>query len=179
MSPTPKIITATVVAIVLAGFVAGPALAETYRVSGRQIADNASGSTAHVTGGLLGSWQITSYKELARKPMIRARGTERFVGCIDVAHDGNCTGDPFGSLRLSFLYWAKPGSTPNTVTWGSCYHPIVSGNGAFKNATGVLTMVDTPLANGKIRTDYIGNITIGATAGTSRAHTAARPHCRG
>ena len=179
MSPAAKLFIVTAVAAVAAWCAAIPSFADTYRVSGRQIADSPDGTKAHVTGGLIGSWRLTAYKELATKPLVRARGTERFVGCIDVAHDGNCTGDPFGSLRLSFLYWAKPGSTPNTVAWGSCYHPIVSGNGAFKNATGVLTMVDTPLPNGKLRTDYVGNVTIGATAGTSRAHTAARPHCSG
>ena len=179
MSPRAKLLTAVAVAAVVAASAAVPAFAVTYQVSGQQIFDSPDGSKAHVTGGLLGQWLGTSFKQLAAKPLIRARGTERFVGCIDVARDGNCTGDPFGSLRLSFLYWAKPGSQPNTVAWGSCYHPVLSGTGAFKGATGVLTMVDTPLADGTFRTDYIGNVTVGANAGTSTAHTAGRPHCGG
>jgi hypothetical protein len=177
MRPRAKLLTAIAVAAVAAISVAGSALAATYQVSGQQIADNAAGTKLHMTGGLVGDWRITSGKPLASKPLIRARGTERFVGCIDVARDGSCTGDPFGSLRLSFQYWAKPGSKPNTVAWGSCYHPILSGTGAFKGATGVLTMVDTPQQDGTVRTDYIGNVTVGANAGTSRAHTAARPDC--
>jgi hypothetical protein len=166
-------------AAVTAAFAAS-AGAVTYRVAGQQIADNADGSKSHVTGGLIGAWRGTSFKQTAQKPIIRAHGTERFVGCVDVALDGNCSGDPSGSLRLAFQYWAKPGSKPNTVAWGSCYHPIVSGTGAFKNATGVLTMVDTPMPDGSLQTDYIGNVTLGANAGTSTAHTAAaRPRCGG
>src|SRR5258705_11344239 len=179
MSPRAKLLTAVAVAAVVAASAAVPAFAVTYQVSGQQIFDSPDGSKAHVTGGLLGQWLGTSFKQLAAKPLIRARGTERFVGCVDVARDGNCTGDPFGSLRLSFLYWAKPGSQPNTVAWGSCYHPVLSGTGAFKGATGDLTMGNSPLADGTFRTDYIGNVTVGANAGTSTAHTAGRPHCGG
>jgi hypothetical protein len=178
MSPRAKLLTAVAVAAVVAASVAAPALAVTYQLSGQQIADNAAGTKFHMTGGLVGPWTGT-FKQLASKPLIRGRGTERFVGCVDVARDGNCSGDPFGSLRLTFLYWAKPGSTPNTVTWGSCYHPVISGTGAFKGATGVFTMVDTPQADGTLRTDYVGNLTLGANAGTSAAHTAGRPHCGG
>jgi hypothetical protein len=179
MSPRAKLLTAVAVAVVAAVSAAVPAHAVTYQVSGQQIADSPDGSKSHMTGGLVGQWRGTSFKPLASKPIIRSRGTERFVGCIDVARDGSCTGDPFGSLRLSFLYWAKPGSKPNTVAWGSCYHPVGSGTGAFKGATGVLTMVDTPLADGTVQTDYIGNLTLGANAGTSSAHTAGRPQCGG
>jgi hypothetical protein len=179
MSPRAKLLTAVAVAAVVAVSAAVPALAVTYQVSGQQIVDSPDGSKAHMTGGLVGQWQGTSFKQLASKPLIRARGTERFVGCVDVARDGNCTGDPFGSLRLSFRYWAKPGSKPNTVAWGSCYHPVVSGTGAFKGATGVLTMVDTPMADGTLQTDYIGNVTLGANAGTSAAHTAGHAYCGG
>jgi hypothetical protein len=179
MSPRAKLLTAAAVGVVLAVAAAVPALAVTYQVSGQQIADNAAGTKFHMTGGLVGQWRGTSFKQLDSKPLIRARGTERFVGCVDVARDGNCAGDPFGSLRLSFLYWAKPGSKPNTVVWGSCYHPVGSGLGAFKGATGVLTMVDTPQADGTLRTDYVGNITLGANAGTSAAHTAGHPYCGG
>ncbi|MFL5842678.1 MAG: hypothetical protein ACJ77Z_19695 [Thermoleophilaceae bacterium] len=179
MSPRAKLLTAVAVAAVVAVSVAVPAFAVTYQVSGQQIVDNPAGTKFHMTGGLVGQWRITSFKQLATKPLIRARGTERFVGCIDVARDGNCTGDPTGSLRLTFRYWAKPGSKANTIAWGSCWHPIGSGTGAFKGTTGVLTMVDTPLADGTLQTDYVGNVTIGANAGTSAAHTAGRPQCGG
>jgi hypothetical protein len=174
MSPRAKLLVAAAVAAVAAISVTVPALAATYRVSGEQIVDNPSGTKSHVTGGLVGQWRLTSFKQTAKKPLIRARGTEKFVGCIDVALDGNCTGDPTGTMKFSFRYWAKAGSG-NTIAWGSCWHPVVSGTGDFAGATGVLTMVDTPQADGTVRTDYIGNITIGGAASAARA--AVRPHC--
>jgi hypothetical protein len=178
MRPSAKLLTAVAVTAVVAAAVAVPALATTYKVSGQQIIDNPDGSKAHMTGGLVGSWRLTSFKQTAKKPLIRARGTERFVGCIDVGLDGNCTGDPTGSLKFSFRYWAKPGSSPRSVVWGSCWHPVTKGTGDFAGATGVLTMVDTPMPDGTVQTDYIGNITI-AGAGRSAAQAARRPQCGG
>jgi hypothetical protein len=175
--PRAKLLTAVAVAAVTATAVAVPAFAATYKVSGQQIADNPAGTTSHMTGGLVGTWRLTSFKQTAKKPLIRSRGTERFVGCIDVALDGSCTGDPTGTLKLRFLYWAKPGSSPGTVAWGSCWHPIGKGTGDFAGATGVLTMIDTPMADGSVQTDYIGNITIGGAA--SAASATARPRCGG
>ena len=177
MRPRARFLTAVCLAAVAAGFAAVPASAATYRVSGQQIVDNAAGTRFHVTGGLVGTWRVTSFKQLASKPLIRARGTERFVGCIDVGLDGSCTGDPSGSLTFGFRYWAKPGSTANTVKWGSCYHPIRGGTGDLAGATGVLTMVDTPMTDGTLQTDYIGNVTIGGAARSASA--AARPRCGG
>jgi hypothetical protein len=177
MSPRAKLVTAASIAAVVAASLAVPTLAATYKVSGQQIPDNADGTQAHMTGGLLGSWRLTSFKQTAKKPLMRARGTERFVGCIDVALDGSCTGDPTGSLKLTFQYWAKPGSSPGTIAWGACWHPITKGTGAFAGATGVLTMVDTPMADGTLQTDYVGNLTIGGAA--PAAHAAARPYCGG
>jgi hypothetical protein len=177
MRPRAKFLTAASIAAVVVFSIAVPALAATYKVSGQQIPDNASGTNTHVTGGLVGSWRLTSFKQTAKKPLIRARGTERFVGCIDVALDGSCTGDPTGTLKFRFLYWAKPGSSAGTVAWGSCWHPVGKGTGDFAGATGVLTMVDTPMPDGTLQTDYIGNITIGGAA--SAASATARPRCGG
>jgi hypothetical protein len=165
-----------VTAIVAASF-AVPAIAGTYPVSGQNVADDPSGATSHMTGGLVGQWKITKAKQTAKKPLIQARGTERFVGCIDVALDGSCDGDPTGSLRLTWLYWAKPGSKPNTIVWGACWHPIVGGTGAFKGARGVVTMVDTPMPDGTVRTDYIGNVTIGAATTATKASAAKARRC--
>jgi hypothetical protein len=153
--------------------VAAPALAKTYQVSGELVPQNASGSQLRINGGLLGTWKTTSNKTLGTKPLIHARGTERFVGCLDVAQDGSCAGDPTGSLRLSYEYWAKPGAKKNSIAWGTCVHPIKGGTGDFKGATGIVSMVDTPLEDGSVRTDYIGNITIAGAA----ANAAAAPRC--
>jgi hypothetical protein len=167
---------AAAVASTAAISVAVPALGATYQLSGEVTPANADGSQLHVSGGLLGTWRTTSNKTLATKPLIHARGTERFVGCIDVARDGNCNGDPTGTLRLKYDYWAK--AKKKSFSWGACVHPVQGGTGAFKNATGVVTMVDTPQADGSVRTDYIGNITVPTgAANAARARTATVRHC--
>ena len=169
MNPRTSLSGVAAVAAVAAICTAAPALAATYQLSGQLTPESATGSLLHISGGLLGTWKTTSNKTLATKPLIHSRGTERFVGCIDVAQDGNCTGDPTGSLRLKYDYWAKPGAKKNTLAWGTCVHPIVRGTGDFKGATGVITMVDTNMPDGSVRTDYIGNITIaGAAANAAR-----------
>jgi hypothetical protein len=149
----------------------GPAHATTYRVSGEQVIDDPAAGNAHVTGGLVGKWKLTSFKMTAKTPLIHAKGRERFTGCIDRARDGSCAGDPTGTLRFTFQYWAQPAGTADQVVWGACYHPIVSGTGGLKGARGVLTMVDTPTTDGKTRTDYVGNVTLGA-AGEAAARAA-------
>ena len=54
-------------------------------------------------GDLVGKWRITSFTPLATEPLFRAKGTERFRGCLDKDHDGNCgAGDPSGKRRLKF-----------------------------------------------------------------------------
>jgi hypothetical protein len=57
-------------------------------------------------GGLLGRWTGTSFKVLAKSPLYRAKGTERFRGCIDRRRDRSCAGDPSGTLSFTFRYWA-------------------------------------------------------------------------
>jgi hypothetical protein len=151
---------------------AGAAHAKTYRVSGEQVVDDPAAGTAHMTGGLVGKWAATSVKETAKAPLIGAKGRERFSGCIDRARDGSCNGDPTGTLRFTFQYWAEPGDAADPVLWGACYHPILSGTGGLKGAHGVLVMADTPTTDGKTRTDYLGNLTLGAV-GQASARAAA------
>jgi hypothetical protein len=49
--------------------------------------------------------------------------------------------------------------TSQNLVWGACLHPVTGGTGAFANARGVITMVDTPTSHG-VRTEYIGNLTV-------------------
>lgn len=159
----PKHLSALVIGVAVMGLAAaGPAQARTYRVSGQQIIDDPAAGAAHVTGGLVGRWSLTNFKETAHSPLIRAKGTERFTGCIDRRRDRSCAGDPTGTLRFTFQYWAQPGDQADQIRWGACYHPIVGGTGGLKGATGVLTMVDTPTTGTQTRTDYVGNVTLGA-----------------
>ena len=101
-------------------------------------------------------------------PVYRAKGTELFSGCLDVRRDGSCKGDPAGTLRFRFKYWAQFDAQGGLV-WGTCYHPITGGTGAFAGATGVIAMVDTPTPEG-VSTSYIGNVTLRGSKG--RAHAA-------
>jgi hypothetical protein len=163
---------AAVATVVLAS--AGVAHAKTYRVSGQQVIDDATAGTAHMTGELVGQWAITSAKDTAKAPLVGATGVERFTGCIDRARDGRCNGDPKGTLRFTFQYWAQPGASADQSIWGACLHPIVSGTGGLKGARGVVTMVDTPTAGGNTRTDYLGNVTLGVPGQASARAAAAR-----
>jgi hypothetical protein len=145
----------------------------TYQVSGQQtVVDEAAGKYA-MHGGLIGDWTITSFTEIAKAPIFKAKGTELFSGCLDVRRDGSCKGDPTGGLRFSFRYWAQFDAEGGLV-WGSCVHPITGGTGAFAGATGVLAMVDSPTAQG-VSTSYIGHVTLGGSKGRAqgRARSAA------
>jgi hypothetical protein len=140
--------------------------ATTYQVSGKQtVVDEAAGKYA-MHGGLIGDWTITSFTEIAKSPIFKAKGTELFAGCLDVKRDGSCKGDPAGRLRFSFRYFAQFDAQGGLV-WGSCVHPITGGTGAFAGATGVLAMVDSPTAQG-VSTSYIGHVTLDGSKG--RAH---------
>jgi hypothetical protein len=86
--------------------VAAPAGAATYPVSGKQIVVNQKKGIFKMRGGLLGRWTGTSFKVLAKSPLYRAKGTERFRGCIDRRRDRSCAGDPSGTLSFTFRYWA-------------------------------------------------------------------------
>ena len=149
---------------------AASASAATYQVSGKQIVVDEAAGTFKMQGGLIGDWAITSFTEIAKAPIYRAKGTELFVGCLDAGRDGSCKGDPAGKLRFTISYWAKFDDQGGLV-WGSCYHPVTGGTGAFAGATGVLMMVDTPTAQG-VSTSYIGNVTLNGSKG--RTHARAR-----
>jgi hypothetical protein len=139
---------------------AAPAGAKTatYPVSGKQIVVDEDAGTYKMTGGLVGDWSVTSFTELATAPLYKGKGTEHFSGCLDRGRDGSCANDPFGTLDFSFRYWAQ--FNGDALVWGACWHPVTGGTGAFKGASGVLMMTDTPTGGGNVTTDYIGSITL-------------------
>jgi hypothetical protein len=138
---------------------AAPAGAATYAVSGKQSVVDEEKGIYKMRGSLVGRWTITSFEEVAAtEPYYEGRGTEHFRGCLDRRRDHSCKGDPSGTLSFSFDYWALYDG--EALVWGSCWHPVTSGTGAFAGARGVIVMVDTP-AKGGVRTDYIGNLTFG------------------
>jgi hypothetical protein len=165
----PAIIAAAATLVIAASATA----ATTYRVSGEQIPVDVDAGLYKMRGGLIGDWAFTSFSELATSPIYRAKGTEQFSGCLDVKLDGKCKGDPSGTLRFRFRYWAKFDEQGGLV-WGTCMHPVTGGTGAFAGATGVLAMVDTQTAQG-VQTAYVGHVTLrGATGSRARASAASR-----
>jgi hypothetical protein len=165
-----SLIVATAAALALAA----PAGAKTatYPVSGKQTVVDEQAGTFKMRGGLVGDWAITSFTEIAKTPLYKGKGTEHFSGCLDRGRDGSCANDPSGTLDFDFRYWAQFGPG-DALVWGACWHPVTGGTGAFKGASGVLVMADTPIGDGKVTTDYIGSITL--KKGSSRtSHSRAR-----
>ena len=144
------------------------ASAQARSVSGTQTVVDENAGTYRMHGDLVGSWKITSFKEIAATPVYRAKGTEKFRGCLDRGHDGACSGDPSGTLRMKFRYWALFGPG-DALLGGACWHPIVGGTGAFAHARGHFEMLDVSTANG-VETHYAGDIRMrgGAAAGAAR-----------
>jgi hypothetical protein len=167
------------VLVLLAGAVAAVALtgvaeaATTYRVAGEQVTvkvDATGAGQYKMRGGLRGSWTVNELNEVSTSPYFEAQGTELFKGCIDRRRDRSCKGDPSGTLSFTIRYWALFGSAdPNSLVWGSCFHPVIKGTGDFRGARGVLMMVDSPTEQG-VRTSYIGTLTLaGRGASSARA----------
>jgi hypothetical protein len=165
---------AVLIAALAALALAAPAGAKTttYPVSGKQTVVDEQAGTYKMSGGLVGDWAITSFTEIAKTPLYKAKGTEHFSGCLDRGRDGSCANDPSGTLDFTFRYWAQFNGA--ALIWGACWHPVTGGTGAFKGAQGVLTMTDTPVGDGNVRTDYIGSITLrNGSSRTSRSHARA------
>jgi hypothetical protein len=168
-------VSSTRVAALLAGAVAtvaltGAADAATYRVAGEQVpitVDATGAGQYKMRGGLRGMWTINELKEVSTSPYYEAQGTELFKGCIDRRRDRSCKGDPSGTLSFTIRYWALFGSAdPNSLIWGSCWHPVVGGTEDFEGAQGVMMMVDSPTERG-VKTAYIGTLTLAGTKASS------------
>ena len=165
------------VAVLLAGAVAATALtltgvadAATHRVAGEMVtikADATGAGEFKMRGGLRGSWTINELNQVATSPFFEAQGTELFKGCIDRRRDRSCKGDPSGTLSFTIRYWElRDPADPNSLIWGSCFHPVIKGTGDFKGAQGVVMMVDSPTARG-VKTNYVGTITLAGTGASS------------
>jgi hypothetical protein len=150
--------------------VASPAhAAGSIPLSGTQTVVDENAGTFKMHGSLVGDWAVTTFDVLDTSPVLHAKGTERFSGCLDRGRDGSCKGDPSGTLKFTIDYSAlfdPPGS--QNLVWGACMHPVTSGTGAFAGARGVIVMADTPTANG-VSTSYIGNLTLAGGKGAGRS----------
>lgn len=160
----------TVVATLVTGLtlLAGPSMAGTTRVSGDQTpvapndpciaGDPSSLATYTMDGGLIGCWYTddATYREQP-SGTAQATGHEHFVGCLDLGGNGDCAGDPSGSLSFSFQFSGKFDTETFAEIRGRCQHPVVSGTGGFADASGVITFQDdvsTGIA------PYTGNIMV-------------------
>ena len=122
-----------------------------------------------MTGSLIGCWYTDTGDYIDGTPLpdgvVVVAGTEHFVGCLDISHQGKCThADPTGSLALTYTFEAQF-SSPTTEIWGGCQHGIVPGMGTgdLAGAAGWLDFTDN-VANGT--SAYHGYITL---AGRRRA----------
>lgn len=147
---------------------------KSYRVQGMQKAVGTSpglytmqSDTGHA--GLVGDWAITPKAHLVSPPWYFETGTEQFNGCLDTNGDHSCKGEPAGTISFNYAAWLKFDVTATTFTElaGGCVHPITGGTDDFQRVKGLLTMRDTPLDDGTIKTSYRGTVTLSAKAGAA------------
>ena len=142
--------------VALAGLVAAAPAGAVY-VSGKQVLKD----EVHykMKGDLFGSWKITNFKVVSEGPVFKAKGKEKFKGCIDGNRDKSCAGDVTGKLFFKFTYWARF-ADDGAIQLGTCAHRVYDGTEAFNGASGFLMMVDTPSGNAAgLKTHYEGEIT--------------------
>jgi hypothetical protein len=119
-------------------------------------------ATLTMTGGLIGCWYVDTFNKkketdpASGKLVFIYYGTEHFTGCLDADGDGQCSGDPTGTFDTTFTFTTQNEATaPYSEIRGRCHHPIVGGDGAFANATGLLNFKDD-VSNGT--SPYKGHI---------------------
>lgn len=152
-------IAAVVLSIAVALVAAAPAGA--ISISGEQKVVNEAAGKFKMKGDLLGKFKITAFRQIHTSPTYKAKGKEKFNGCIDRDRDRSCEGDPSGKLFFKFRYWALF-DEDDALQLGTCAHRITSGKGAFAGATGFLMMVDTPTGSPPFfKTHYEGEINLG------------------
>jgi hypothetical protein len=166
-----------VLAVVLA--VAGPAGAKTIQVAGTQtVVDEAAGAY-EMHGSLVGKWNITAFKEHFKDASnFVGSGKETFVGCIDSNRNAACDeGEPSGSMKFTFVYWATLDPATGALVRGQCVHPVAGGNGSFVGAKGVIVMKDKPVGD-EVKTTYTGTLAFGSNGSSARSLSArARGGC--
>jgi hypothetical protein len=144
-------------------------------VKGTQTTVDGKPGTYWMSGSLVGAWDVTAFTLRYAGPdgELVGTGKELFRGCHDTDRNGACdAGEPSGTLRFSFVYWAryKPGT--ETLVTGRCVHPVIGGTGAFAKAKGVIHMFDRPGKNG-VLTTYRGTLAVpGITTAAVERETA-------
>jgi hypothetical protein len=153
--------TASLVAVSLASAESGPV-----KLKGTQTVVNEAKGLYAMKGSLIGSWKISAFKVNYSGPdgEFVGSGKELFKGCLDADGDGTCAaGDPRGTLRFSFIYWATFDPKTDALVRGDCVHPVTGGTGGFAKAKGVIHMIDTPAGSG-VKTTYTGSLLLSGVA---------------
>jgi len=143
---------------------AGPAL---ITVKGTQTTVNESKGMYAMHGDLVGSWRTTAFTTnfQGSNGQFVGSGKESFSGCRDADSSGGCdNGEPKGTIRFSFVYWASFDPKTKALVRGQCVHPVLGGTGAFAGVKGVIHMKDTPTASGAVRTTYTGTLVYDASS---------------
>jgi hypothetical protein len=140
-------------------------------VKGIQTAVNESQGKYAMQGDLVGKWNTTAFTTNYAGPdgQFVGSGKELFTGCRDADRSGGCdAGEPAGTIRFSFVYWATYDPKTKALVKGQCVHPVLGGTGAFTGVKGVIHMKDSP-APGGARTTYTGTLLYSgaSTASTS------------
>jgi hypothetical protein len=106
-----------------------------------------------MAGSLVGCWYTDTITQFRDHPSgtIQIAGTEHFVGCLN-GDAAKC-----GTLHTTFTFTTKFDTTTGAEIHGRCHHPIVSGDGFFEGATGVLDFKDD-VTNGTA--PYRGHISL-------------------
>jgi hypothetical protein len=154
--------TACAAALAIVSLAAAAEVPKPLVLKGKQTVVNEQKGIYTMTGSLVGAWNVTAFKVEYGDTGGRfvGSGKELFKGCYDTDRSGVCdAGEPSGTLRFTFVYWAnyKPGT--ETLIKGQCIHPVVGGTGGFAKAKGVVHMVDVPTKSG-VRTTYSGALTV-------------------
>ena len=127
-------------------------------------------------GDLLGTWNITAFTThyQGSEGQFVGSGKELFAGCRDVDRSGACdTGEPKGTIRFTFIYWATLDPKTQSLVKGQCVHPVLGGTGAFAGVKGIIHMTDSPTPSG-VRTRYTGTLRYGGATAASTSSLATR-----
>ena len=160
------------VALVTASVAAANAGSTVLTLRGTQTIVNEQKGRYEMHGSLVGAWNVTAFTlhYAGADGKVVGSGKEMFVGCQDTDRNAACdAGEPKGTLRFRFIYWAqyKPGT--KTLVNGQCVHPVIGGTGAFAKAKGVIHMTDRPSAGG-VLTTYTGTLEAsGMSASSAKA----------
>jgi hypothetical protein len=145
-------------------------------VRGTQTIVNEAKGKFAMQGDLLGSWNVTAFTTnyQGSDGQFVGSGKELFRGCRDVDRNGACdTGEPKGTIRFSFIYWASYKPNTTQLIKGECVHPVLSGTGDFAGAKGIIHMVDRPTAGG-VKTTYKGTLTYPGSSSAATSSLVAR-----